>query len=98
VFQVSLFTAPSGLKNKRNTTPKKLVIPTIIFIFENTKKSNLKIGPPINILKSFFRKPPGFNVGFGICSNPGEQGKMKKSSLTSCYLLVVHHSKNANTY
>jgi hypothetical protein len=43
----------------------------------------LKTGPPINISKSFFGKPPGFNVEFGICSNSGIQGKMKKSSLTS---------------
>jgi len=30
---------------------------------------------PINISKSFFGKPPGFNVEFGICSNSGEHGK-----------------------
>jgi hypothetical protein len=32
---------------------------TIIFTFENTRKSNLKTGTPINISKSFFGKPPG---------------------------------------
>jgi hypothetical protein len=37
-----------------------------IFTFENTKKSNLKTGTPINISKSFFGKPPGFKVGFDI--------------------------------
>jgi hypothetical protein len=60
-----------------------LVFLTIIFTFENTKITTLKTGPPINISKSFFGKPPGFNVEFGICSNSGIQGKMKKSSLTS---------------
>jgi hypothetical protein len=39
----------------------------------------LKTGPPTNISKSFFEKPPGFNVEFGICSNSGKQGKNKKS-------------------
>jgi len=38
----------------------------------------LKTGTPINISKSFFGKPPGFNVGFGFCSNAGEQGKNEK--------------------
>jgi len=52
-----------------------LVFLTIIFTFENTKISTLKTGPPINISKSFFGKPPGFNVEFGICSNSGEHGK-----------------------
>jgi hypothetical protein len=47
----------------------------IIFTFENTKKSNLKTGTPINISKSFFGKPPGFIDGFGICGNSGEQRK-----------------------
>jgi hypothetical protein len=55
----------------------------IIFTFENTKKSNLKTGTPINISKSFFGKPPGFIVGFGFCCNFGGQGKMKKSIRTS---------------
>jgi hypothetical protein len=50
----------------------------IIFTFENTKITNLKNGKPINISKSFFGKPPGFNVEFGFCSNSGKQGKMKK--------------------
>jgi len=54
-----------------------LLLLTIIFTFENTKKSNLKTGTPINISKSFFGKPPGFNVGFGFCLNSGEHGKMK---------------------
>jgi len=56
---------------------------TIIFIFENTKISTLKTGTPINISKSFFGKPPGFNVGFGICRNSGVQGKNEKSGMTS---------------
>jgi len=43
----------------------------------------LKTGKPINISKSFFGKPPGFNVEFGICSNSGKQGKIKKSITTS---------------
>ncbi len=51
---------------KRNGSPKNLLFLTNIFTFENTKKSNLKTGPPINISKSFFGKPPGFNVGFDI--------------------------------
>jgi hypothetical protein len=55
-----------------------LILLTIIFTFENTKITNLKNGKPINISKSFFGKPPGFNVGFSNCSNPGEQGKMIK--------------------
>jgi hypothetical protein len=55
-----------------------LLLITIIFTFENTKKSTLKTGPPINISKSFFGKPPGFNVGFIFFRNSGEQGKMKK--------------------
>jgi hypothetical protein len=38
----------------------------------------LKTGKPINISKSFFGKPPGFNDGFGICSNSVEQGKNDK--------------------
>jgi len=38
---------------------------------------------PINISKSFFGKPPGFNVEFGICSIFRETGENKKSSLTS---------------
>jgi len=33
---------------------------------------------PINISKSFFGKPPGFVVEFGICSYSGKQGKIKK--------------------
>jgi len=45
----------------------------------------LKTGTPINISKSFFGIPPGFNVGFGFCSNAGDQGKNEKSSLTSYY-------------
>jgi hypothetical protein len=60
-----------------------LLLLTIIFTFENTKKSNLKTGTPINISKSFFGKPPGFNVGFGFCCNAGEQGKNEKSGMTS---------------
>jgi len=60
-----------------------LLLLTIIFTFENTKITTLKTGPPINISKSFFGKPPGFNVEFGICSNSGNWGKMKKSSSTS---------------
>jgi hypothetical protein len=55
-----------------------LVFLTIIFTFENTKITTLKTGPPINISKSFFGKPPGFNVEFGICSNSGKQGKNEK--------------------
>jgi len=55
-----------------------LLLLTIIFTFENTKKSNLKTGTPINISKSFFGKPPGFNVEFGICSYSGKQKKIKK--------------------
>jgi hypothetical protein len=38
----------------------------------------LKTGPPINISKSFFGKPPGFNVEFGFFFNFGEQGKNDK--------------------
>jgi len=60
-----------------------LLLLTIIFTFENTKKSTLKTGTPINISKSFFGKPPGFNVGFGICGNSGEQGKNEKCGMTS---------------
>jgi hypothetical protein len=52
-----------------------LLFLTIIFTFENTKKSTLKTGTPINISKSFFGKPPGFIDGFGICSNSGELRK-----------------------
>jgi hypothetical protein len=52
-----------------------LVFLTIIFTFENTKITTLKTGPPINISKSFFGKPPGIIDGFGICRNSGEQGK-----------------------
>jgi hypothetical protein len=55
-----------------------LLLLTNISIFENTKKSNLKTGTPINISKSFFGKPPGFNAGFGICGNSGEQRKIEK--------------------
>jgi hypothetical protein len=55
-----------------------LLFLSIIFTFENTKISTLKTGPPINISKSFFGKPPEFNVGFGICSNSGKQGKNEK--------------------
>jgi hypothetical protein len=66
-----------------------LVFLTIIFTFENTKITTLKTGKPINISKSFFGKPPGFNVEFGICSNSGKQGKYEKKynnfgGLTSC--------------
>jgi hypothetical protein len=43
----------------------------------------LKTGTPINISKSFFGKPPGFNVGFGISCNSVEQGKNEKSIRTS---------------
>jgi hypothetical protein len=43
----------------------------------------LKTGPPINISKSFFGKPPGFIAGIGFCSNSGEQGKNEKSGMTS---------------
>jgi len=60
-----------------------LILQTIIFTFENTKITTLKTGKPINISKSFFGKPPGFNVEFGICSNSGKQGKIKKSITTS---------------
>jgi hypothetical protein len=60
-----------------------LLLLTIIFTFENTRKSNLKTGTPINISKSFFGKPPGFKVGFGICSNSGVQVEMKKCGMTS---------------
>jgi len=55
-----------------------LILLTIIFTFENTKITNLKTGKPINISNSFFGKPPGFKIEFGICSNSGEQGKMRK--------------------
>jgi hypothetical protein len=55
----------------------------IIFTFENTKKSNLKTGTPINISKSFFGKPPLLFGGFGFCRNSGEQGKNEKSIITS---------------
>jgi len=55
-----------------------LILLTIIFTFENTKITNLKTGKPINISKSFFGKPPGFNVEFGFYCNFGEQGKMTK--------------------
>jgi len=43
----------------------------------------MKTGPPINISKSFFGILPGFVVEFGICSNSGKQGKIKKSITTS---------------
>jgi hypothetical protein len=35
-----------------------LILPTIIFTFENTKITTLKTGTPLNISKSFFGKPP----------------------------------------
>jgi len=38
----------------------------------------LKTGTPINISKSFFEKPIGFNVEFGFCCDFGEQGKNEK--------------------
>jgi hypothetical protein len=60
-----------------------LLLLTIIFTFENTKKSNLKTGTPINISKSFFGKPHGFIDGFGFCCNLGIQRKIEKSIITS---------------
>jgi len=55
-----------------------LLLLTIIFTFENTKKSNLKTGTPINISKSFFGKPPGFIDGFGIFQEFRGTGKIGK--------------------
>jgi hypothetical protein len=60
-----------------------LLLLTIIFTFENTKKSNLKTRTPINTSRSFFGKHPGFNVGFGFCSNSWELRKNEKSGMTS---------------
>jgi hypothetical protein len=60
-----------------------LLFLTIIFTFENTKKSNLKTGTPINISKSFFGKPPGFIDGFGIFQEFRGTWKNEKSGMTS---------------
>jgi hypothetical protein len=66
-----------------------LLLLRIIFTFENTKKSNLKTGTPINISKSFFGKPPGFIDGFGIFQEFRGTGKNEKSIRTSGDYVVV---------
>jgi hypothetical protein len=38
----------------------------------------LKTRTPINTSRSFFGKHPGFNVGFGFCSNSRELRKNEK--------------------
>jgi hypothetical protein len=78
-------TVPFGLKNRRNGSPKKLVISHDYFYFYSTNKSTLKTRTPINISKLFFGKPLGFIDGFGFCCNFGGQGKNEKSIITSGY-------------
>jgi len=43
----------------------------------------LKTGTPINISKSFFGKPPGFNVGSGFFQEFRGTWKYEKSGMTS---------------
>jgi len=64
--------------SKRNGSPKNLLLLTIIFTFENTKKSTLKTGTPISISKSFFGKPPGFAIRYSFYTASVDCGEMRK--------------------